>query len=212
MPFPVHLLESIRQRPGLYFGDSPPLTALCYFIQGYEEGTKDRSTLPSDFSGWVAYRTGASRVHNWLGMLLSVSADETEAFRRFFDLLDEYKNRKARVIARVAGHGKTRGVIGAVDLNCPVGTTFTEAATFGEQALPYPILILTYTEDPVFLAETETGDWFGIWGYWKSWDELAEREGFLEEHVQILDAVEFERIRHTGDLEEAARLHRLLGG
>ncbi|HEY1120270.1 MAG TPA: hypothetical protein VGE67_01665 [Haloferula sp.] len=205
MPIPAHVLDAIRQRPGLFFGHSPPLSALCHYIMGYEHGTKDLSTLPSDFSGWVAYRTGASRTYNWLGMLLSVSADEVEAFRRFFELWDEHKARNARLIARVTGHGKTRGSIRSINFDCPEGTPFSEAATFDEKALPDPILILTYTDDPGFLAQTENEGYFGIWGYWKSWDELAKREGFLEEHVEILDAEEFERIRHTRESRASNR-------
>jgi hypothetical protein len=196
MPVPPDILAAIRHRPGMFFGDSPPLSALCHFLLGYEVATGVRDTLPSDFSGWVAYRTGASRVLNWLGMLLSVSANEPEAFRRFFELLDEHEARKERVIAKVRGHGKKRTTISAIKTGCPEGTPFEEAATFSEVALPDPILILTYTDNSGFLTRTDDGYGFGTWGYWKSWDEMAEREGFLEHHVEIFDAAEFERIRH----------------
>lgn len=183
MPFLSELFQAIRERPGLYFGDSPPLSALYFFIQGSCLGRKrDESpplSLPHDFEGWVAYRIGASRSLNWLGMVLSVSADEHEAFGRFFELLEEYDQRRRRVIARITRHGKVRQL------------------SVGEQPLPDPILLTTYTDDPGFLATDTNGICFGTWGYWKSWDEMSEREGFDPGHVEVLDEGEFLRVQRT---------------
>ncbi len=190
MPFPPELFPAIRQRPGLYFGFSPPLTALHFFIQGWEWSTGQRDALPADFCGWVAYRTGASRSHGWLGMLLSVSKDEEQAFQRFFDLLEEYGKRRGRIIARITGHGKRRTLLQLDPESC-------QPSHLTEEALPDPILITTFSDDPGFLATTANGEPFGIWGYWRSWEEIAEREGFAIEDVEILDQVEFERIRQT---------------
>lgn len=188
MPFLTEPFRAIQQRPCLYFGDSPPLSALFFFIQGSRLGQGSGKTspleLPHDFEGWVAYRTGASRSLNWLGMLLSVSGNEAEAFRRFFGLLEEYEARRGKLIARITGHGRAHPGHGP-ELN--PGPSI--------HPLPDPILLSTYTIDAGFLATTGEGISFGIWGYWKSWEEIAEREGFTLEHVEILDEDEFARVR-----------------
>ena len=123
-------------------------------------------------------------------MLLSKSKDEEHAFQRFFELLEEYGKRTGCIVAKLIGHGKHRNLL-------MLDPESFQPARVTEEALPDPILITTFTDDPGFLATTESGEAFGIWGYWKSWDEIADREGFTFEHLEILDPKEFERIRKT---------------
>ena len=187
MSSPGELLQAIRQRPGLYFGDGPLLTSLHAFLLGHQIGSgNDPSSpfaLPSDFTGWVAYRTGASRSLHLIAMFHSVLPDEKQAFTRFFELLEEHRSRKGRLIAQVTGHGKFQRLLNPIDLT-----------SLREDPLPDPILLTTYTDDPGFLATDPDGFPFGL-GCWRSWKEFAGCSGFTEEHLVILDREEFERVR-----------------
>lgn len=147
--------------------------------------------LPNDFSGWVAYRTGASSTYNWHGMLLSIWPDEEEAFHQFFDLLEEHASRKGRLVAKVTRHGKFNIRYDITDL--------PNLTPIGKDNLPDPIFLTTYTDDPGFLATTSEGHtlgaWRNPWGNWKSWEEMAAALDFTGDHLEILDPAEFERIR-----------------
>lgn len=183
--------QAIRKAPGLYWGDGPPLTCLQAFLVGHQFGSGDDPksplALPNDFSGWVAYRTGASSTYNWRGMLLSIWPDEEEAFHRFFDLLEEHVSRKGCLVAKVTGHGKFRIRYDVSDL--------PRLTPIGKDYLPDPIFLTTYTSEPGFLATDSEGHTVGIWGNWISWDRLARFYEFTDEHLKILDPEEFERIR-----------------
>lgn len=175
----------------MYWGDGPKVTILQAFLMGHQMGCGDDPNsplaLPGDFSGWVAYRTGASDTYNWHGMLLSLWPDEEEAFHRFFDLLEEHYSRQGRLVAKVTGHGKFRIRYDISDL--------PRLTPIGEDPLPDPIFLTTYTDDPGFLATDSEGHTYGVWGNWRSWQDFANAGEFTEEHLEILDHEEFERIR-----------------
>lgn len=86
------LLMDIRKRPGVYLGQKS-LTLLSFTLSGYllrmeHEGISDMHDM-SGFQVFVEKRYGISD-HNWADIILFYSADEAQAFDRFYELLDEF--------------------------------------------------------------------------------------------------------------------------
>ena len=101
---PESILDSIRKRPALFLDNQPSLSALRGFLNGYDlvlsqyTGGTVQGPLPQDFGEWVAYRLGfSSSSAGWRNMILDRVPDESAALKRFFELLDEYRNRKPRL-------------------------------------------------------------------------------------------------------------------
>ncbi len=93
MSYFLGLLKEIRARPGMYIG-TPALTKLASFLRGFDyavwklaQGEAD--PLLGDFRDWV-HKRYSSTSKSWEDMILSDSAGETEAFYRFWELLDEF--------------------------------------------------------------------------------------------------------------------------
>lgn len=81
------------------------VTRLSAFLDGYrsavcefKDSFDDRS--PLSFHDWAAMKLGHyESTSGWCNMLLETEkGDEEKAFAHFFELLDEYKNRRARII------------------------------------------------------------------------------------------------------------------
>ena len=98
------LLEAVRLRPALYI--SPlSITALYNFIHGYLlctgfQGATNTQPPWREFNNWVAMRLGfRESTSGWRNMILTAAAEaEDRALDRFFELLEEFKQRQARVI------------------------------------------------------------------------------------------------------------------
>ena len=105
---PSDLLEKIRKRPGLFLGERS-ITALYQLAVGIHGMENDAGfQLPSDFNNWVAYRFHYKEsTSGWKNMILGVCENESDAFSRFFALLDEHSTRKATVVAKLMGLNKT---------------------------------------------------------------------------------------------------------
>ncbi len=99
-----NLLDEIGQRPALYLGETS-LTVFRGYFYGYLEGSKlledeEIAVELRSFHNWVAMRLGFFEgTSGWKNMLLhSENGNEEKAFEKFFVLLDEFKNRKERII------------------------------------------------------------------------------------------------------------------
>ena len=105
------LLESIRQRPGLYLGaDNDNFTAFCGFITGYQCGfaagspkphapsvAADACLVPFDFTRFVTEHYGRrfpDGGRGWAHFVREHADSEQAAFRLFFELLAEYDRRQ----------------------------------------------------------------------------------------------------------------------
>lgn len=148
MPPVPDLLERIRESPGLYIGGKS-ITGLYHTVLGYELAlgmhgiaTDHSLQLPSDFHDWIAYRLHFSEsTSGWKNMLLSATSNEGAAFDRFFELLDEYRSRKCRVVAKLLDFHRSYKV-GSME----------NAVT---KRYPSRISLIAYTEDPGFFVTSD---------------------------------------------------------
>jgi hypothetical protein len=104
-PFSTYklLLESIRTKPGLYWGDPEhPFTSLVAFLNGYALGYSEAGSLspippgdlvPDDFHKFVTERFGRrfpDGGKGWMTFVREHTRSEAEAFELFFRLREEY--------------------------------------------------------------------------------------------------------------------------
>jgi hypothetical protein len=100
------LLERIRDRPPLFLGEHT-ITGLLHFLHGYqqaiyEHGIEAPPLLPRDFNDWAIYRLRFGiRTLSFREMILSQVPDEKAALDRFWELLDEYRARRAITVATI---------------------------------------------------------------------------------------------------------------
>ena len=93
MPEVLTLLKEIRGRLGMYVGASS-IVRLAAFLRGYElamekfGGGAADPFLPA-FRDWIHHRFQSSQ-HSWEDTILLHSADEADAVKRFWELLDEF--------------------------------------------------------------------------------------------------------------------------
>lgn len=89
----IELVQQIRQRPGMYFGDTITLTGLQNLLFGFGLNSKTKDIPPFDyFNYWVCKKLkieGASRSFNAI-ILDNCGKDELIAFWKFYELLDEF--------------------------------------------------------------------------------------------------------------------------
>jgi hypothetical protein len=183
------LLEVVRERPALYLGERS-LSALWHYLQGYRMSLSvyDMRTafpLPPDFHDWVAYRLHFyESTSGYKNMILKRVPEESAALDRFFELLDEHKNRKPRIVAQVRG-GKEY-----------TWQTLNDGRPQEPQTGTYSTLnLIAYTDDPGFFVSSDDADadfprknnffstlqWFG------------HRFGISRDDLTILDASTFDR-------------------
>jgi hypothetical protein len=171
----------------MYLGECS-LSALYHTINGYALAIGvhaiDNDTtlrLPDDFNDWVAYRLHyKGSTSGWKRMILGASQDEATAFTRFFELLDQYKARKSRVIAKLIGFQKT----------------YTRDSEGHKRTERYPsrILLIAYTDDPGFFAVSdEPGYSLPMDGFFPSLDWFETFTGAHRSHLTILDTDTFGR-------------------
>lgn len=150
-----HLLDLIREKPALYLGETS-LTGLWHFLRGYrmaegDHGIDDVIQLPSDIHDWVAYRLHYyESTSGWARMILDRVPDERAALKRFWELLDDHRARKPRVVATIQ--------------DCRVayktwkhGQDFSEAIS---KVLPQKMTLIAYTDDPGLFLTSESDDQF----------------------------------------------------
>ncbi len=102
------MLDAISSRPAMYISPSRSITALYNYLHGYMDGTNRtqivRNTEPSwaEFNNWVAMKLNFfESTKGWRQMLLErENGDEERAFKRFFVLLKQFRNRKETCLFR----------------------------------------------------------------------------------------------------------------
>jgi hypothetical protein len=135
------ILDAMAKRPGMYLGEQS-ITILSGWVAGWCSALDDpfEGTEPPfrEFHDWVALRLGFfESTSGWRLMLLKTyEGDEVAAFRRFFELFDEFRTRKARVIF-AADADKTRKPADRKDRD-------------EIKVVPWPqrLEIVSYNEDP----------------------------------------------------------------
>lgn len=90
-------LDKIQQKPGLYLG-KVSLQRLEGFLTGYQHALGELGMFPKDiehlhgFHAWVATKLEFGEpTSGWCNMITERSASDEEAFRHFFELLEEYR-------------------------------------------------------------------------------------------------------------------------
>lgn len=183
------LLEVIRERPAMYLGERS-LSALSHYLQGYWMALSvyDMRTsfpLPPDFHDWVAYRLHFyESTGGYKNMILKRVPEESAALDYFFELLDEHKNRKARIVAQV-----------------PRGKKYTwRTVKDGDPQEPqvgiYPTLnLIAYTDNPGFFVSTDDGnsDFPRKDNFFPTLKWFGRRFGIGQEDLTILDTNTFDR-------------------
>jgi hypothetical protein len=96
----LEILRKVEARPGMYLG-TPSVSQLFIFLAGYKTArrelaidlTASEEDFCSEFQPWLQQKYQMKTVTSWAQMILSHSVDETEAFRMFFKLLNEFLSR-----------------------------------------------------------------------------------------------------------------------
>src|SRR5690349_18947585 len=87
------LLREMRGRSGMYLG-VPSIVRLAAFLRGYDLATEKVGGAPPDpflsaFRDWIHQRYRSSQ-RSWEETILQHSADDADALKRFWELLDEF--------------------------------------------------------------------------------------------------------------------------
>jgi hypothetical protein len=97
------MLDKIRQRPAMWIGETS-ITSLHTFIHGYEMALNDeRETQPpfSGFNDFVGRFYGKYTTAGWKNLILNDhNGNEEEALTRFYELLDDYREKPNKPDAR----------------------------------------------------------------------------------------------------------------
>lgn len=89
-------LQQIQKKPGLYIGNAS-ISNLYMFLTGYQFARRQLNVPISAeeqefqrFQPWLQEKFGLKTSQSWSQIILFYSADERDAFDRFFHLLDEF--------------------------------------------------------------------------------------------------------------------------
>ncbi|MBW4611729.1 MAG: hypothetical protein KME21_00290 [Desmonostoc vinosum HA7617-LM4] len=94
------ILAKIQAKPGMYIG-RPSVSDLFMFLVGYEcsrselgiENTEKEEDFYGEFQPWLQKKLGIKTVSSWSKMIMLYCHDERAGFEKFFNLLDEFKQR-----------------------------------------------------------------------------------------------------------------------
>jgi len=102
MEFLEDLLKEIKKRPGMFLGKKS-LLSLHSFLAGYMMARLDMGLSTTkqeqkfnDFAEWIPIKFNDNSTRSWAGIILLNSEDESQAFDRFFELLEEFKNLQSK--------------------------------------------------------------------------------------------------------------------
>ncbi|MHC5861256.1 hypothetical protein [Nostoc sp.] len=98
------ILAKIQAKPGMYIG-RPSVSDLFMFLVGYEcsrselgiENTEDEEDFYGEFQPWLQKKLGITTVSSWSKMIMLYCHDERAGFEKFFNLLDEFKQRNQEI-------------------------------------------------------------------------------------------------------------------
>mgnify|MGYP001791975846 FL=1 len=94
------ILAKIKSKPGMYIG-RPSISDLFMFLVGYEcsrselgiDNTEEEEDFYREFQPWLQTKLGIKTVSSWSKMIMLYCHDEKAGFEKFFNLLDEFKER-----------------------------------------------------------------------------------------------------------------------
>ena len=141
------LLQVIRERSALYLGERS-LSGLWYYLQGFwtalsVHDIRPESVLPPNLHDWVAYRLHFfESTSGYRNMILKRVPNESAALDRFFELVDEHRSRKPRVVAKVEGYSR--------EYRQYYGSRENEKV----ERFPATLTLISYTDDPGFFLGT----------------------------------------------------------
>lgn len=95
------LIDKIKKAPSMYLGRHS-IICLQAFLSGYsvakyelgEQSTKQDSDF-MQFSEWIRKRFNLQTSQSWANVILFYSEDESKALDKFFELLNEFIDRKS---------------------------------------------------------------------------------------------------------------------
>jgi hypothetical protein len=98
------ILAKIQAKPGMYIG-RPSVSDLFMFLVGYEcsrselgiENTENEEDFYGEFQPWLQKKLGITTVSSWSKMIMLYCHDERAGFEKFFNLLDEFKQRNQEI-------------------------------------------------------------------------------------------------------------------
>ena len=95
------LLQQIQKKPGLYI-ENASISKLYIFLTGYQFARRQLNIPISTeeyelqhFQSWLQEKFGIKTSQSWSQIILAYSADEQDAFERFFNLLEEFWQHKS---------------------------------------------------------------------------------------------------------------------
>lgn len=98
------LLQQIQKKPGLYIGNAS-ISNLYMFLTGYQFARRQLNIPLSNeekefqyFQTWLQEKFGVKTSQSWSQIILFYSADERDAFERFFNLLQEFGQHKGEYL------------------------------------------------------------------------------------------------------------------
>ncbi|MDF5715502.1 MAG: hypothetical protein PUP93_16875 [Rhizonema sp. NSF051] len=94
------ILAKIQAKPGMYIG-RPSVSDLFMFLVGYEcsrseleiENTEEEEDFYGEFQPWLQKKLGITSVSSWSKMIMLYCHDEKAGFEKFFNFLNEFKQR-----------------------------------------------------------------------------------------------------------------------
>jgi hypothetical protein len=98
MPGLFEILEEIKARPEMYLGN-PSIENLFMFLVGYKtarrelgiEPTEEELKFYGEFQPWLQEKFKIRTSYSWAALMQLHSINQKEAFDRFFDLLEEFR-------------------------------------------------------------------------------------------------------------------------
>lgn len=94
------LLQQIQKKTGLYIGNTS-ISNLYMFLTGYQFARRQLNLPLSNeekefqyFQPWLQEKFGVKTSQSWSQIILFYSVDERDAFERFFNLLQEFRQQK----------------------------------------------------------------------------------------------------------------------
>jgi hypothetical protein len=115
------LLNEMRNRPLAIYVGTTSLSRLADFLGGYAHAIyrllpREKDTFLSEFRDWIYRRFQTNENISWEALILRHSADEEDAVRRFWVLLDDYLQERGSQNPAATGLCQANG-IGSADLS-----------------------------------------------------------------------------------------------
>jgi len=96
-------LKSVQKRPGMFVRDGNNLSDLTTMLHGYEIALRMHNIEESgsnftqrEFTDWLHRKTRIGGALGWAHIIQEIESESDAAFRKFFELVDEYKNQNTQ--------------------------------------------------------------------------------------------------------------------